>query len=158
MRKLILAAIAALTLSTAAVAGPFEDANAYYGAKYGVPDFTFTKAEFGNTNLGRLIHLGAEVVVEAIAGATVVYNPATQAVDVYVTGSEFKGRTLFATDRCLLLSGKTALGVAGADGICLPADTQVGNAGGLGYSHTNPAINRSCSFDAGKDGVDVHSC
>lgn len=168
LRSLILAAALSVASVTAAFAGPFETANAYLGGKYGVPDFTLTKSEFGNTAIGQTIHLGAEIVVEKIKGATVVYNPATASVDVYVDkyvngGSGFNGKTIYADSKCKLLSGKTALGNPGPDGICLPADTLVGNQGGMSYAgtfydSTVPGTPRSCTFDAGKDGKDVHSC
>lgn len=154
--------LAVLALAGPALAGPFETASANMGAKYGVPDFTFTKAEFGNTALGQNIHLGLEMVVEHFNGATVVYNPATDAVDVYVNaGSGFNGRIIYATDRCELLpkgSGKLVLGVAGADGICLPADTLAGKSGGLAYSHTIDATSRECTFEVNHPGSHEHSC
>lgn len=163
MAKLALSLVTSLALmlsaSTATLAGPFETANAYYGAKYHVPDFKFTKAEFGNTPWGQVIHLGKDAFIEHFKGATVVYNPAKNEVRVYVnSGSAFNGRIIFATSKCQLLSGKTALGNPGPDGICLPADTLVGNNGGPSLSSVTPAQARSCTFDAGKDGKDVHSC
>ena len=168
IKSMLALVVAMCALATASIAGPFETANAYLGGKYGVPDFTFNKTEFGNTALGQTIHLGAELVVEKVKGATVVYNPATASVDVYVDkyvngGSGFNGKTIYANSKCKLLSGKTALGNPGPDGICLPADTLVGNAGGLSYlgnfyDSTIPGTARTCSFDAGKDGIDKHSC
>lgn len=70
----------------------------------------FTKAEFGNTNLGAILHLGSEMAVTIIHGYTVVYNPAKDAVDVYVNaGAGFNGK-----DRLCQFQVPAALGQDGA--------------------------------------------
>lgn len=169
MKRLIALSAAVLVAITASLfvnpvqAGPFETVAAplesFYGSQSGVPDFKFTKSEFGATTLGAIVHLGADALVATVKGYTVVYNPAKNAVDVYVNGGKgFDGKIIYATSKCQLLSGITALGNPGTDGICLPADTLVGNAGGPAYSHTDPAIARSCTWDPKSDGVGVHSC
>lgn len=164
MNRLITLAVAALVAITAAIianpaqAGPFETANAYYGNKYGVPDFTFTKSEFGNTTLGQLIHLGAEVVVEKVKGATVVYNPATGEVNVWGTIPASKGTqasTYPAYSKCF-----GTYGFIDSLGACIPGSS-VGSESSPASTvllSTTPGTPRTCSFDAGKDGKDVHSC
>jgi hypothetical protein len=162
-----LAAAAAFAFtSSVALAGPFtaannaafNAANAKYGNESGVPDFQFTKSEFGNTELGQLIHLGAEVVVATVKGYTVIYNPATDAVHVYVNaGKGYSEPTMTTSTLKACGPGHWFTQNVGGKIWCTPAHL-VGNSGGPTYSHTNPAIARSCTFDAASDGIDVHSC
>lgn len=165
LSKSIICAVAAFTFMVpqAAVAGPFETASAYYGNKYGVPDFTFTKSEFGNTSLGQKIHLKLEVIVEHFWGATVVYNPATDEVLVWGSvGSYSPGKEPDTVDPytsgCSFTYGSVVM--VGGTPFCVPGSS-VGTASShpqtVLLSHT-PAKPRECTFDAGKDGFDVHSC
>lgn len=159
----------------AVAAGPFTAANnalfdaseAYYGGAEGVPDFQFTRAEFGQTELGQLIHLGAENVVATLAGYTVVYNAATDAVDVYRAegtyseGKEARQRTGEAAyfDCGFPMTFGSIVEHAG-ELICIPGSS-VGTASTSPqavYVGTTPGTARSCTFDAASDGVDVHSC
>jgi len=150
-----------VAFTSPAFAGPFETAAApfenYYGSQHGVPDFTFTKAEFGNTNLGAIVHLGAEVVYATVHGYTVVYNPATDEVLVWSGNTpEFKGRTIYADTKCELLprgSGKWVLGIPSAGGGC-EYDTLAGNAGGSVVIGVIGATERECTWTAKHE----HSC
>lgn len=161
IKSFILAAASIVSMGSLSLAGPFETANAYLGGKYGVPDFTFTKSEFGRTNIGQLIHLGAELVVERIAGATVVYNPATNEVLVWGTIAATSG-----TAAKQYASGSGCFGTYGTvvsfgtQSVCVPGSS-IGSEGSPERTvllSTTPGTPRSCSFDAGKDGIDVHSC
>lgn len=162
IRSLILASVAMLGMIGGALAGPFETANAYYSGKYGVPDFTFTKSEFGKTALGQNIHLAGEVIVETIFGATVVYIPGSPEVLVFEargTNSEAKeAKTYGGNSSCFGTYGMEIMHAG--QPLCLPGSS-VGSASTSVYQvqvGTIAAVPRSCSFDAASDGKDVHSC
>lgn len=157
-----LAGVAMFGALSPAQADAFDNANAYYSQKYGVPDFKFTKSEFGNTNLGRVLHLGVEVLVETFWGATVVYNPKTDTV--YVWGSiggysEPENVKQYSADSTCFGTYGMEVSIGGV-ATCIPGSS-------VGSASTVPqpvllgvigAKDRSCTFDAGKDGLDVHTC
>lgn len=161
MKLLAITTIVALLSIAPAHAGPFENANAYYGNKYGVPDFTFTKAEFGNTNLGRLIHLGIDVLVEHFHGATVVYNPATGEVLVWgdsgAPGDDFNPDVI-PNKFCGPDAPETATRDGGYCDYATSNATLAPSVGGPYLKETIPAVARSCTFDAKSDDIDVHHC
>jgi hypothetical protein len=151
-------------LTTPALAGPFETANAYYGNKYGVPDFHFTKAEFGNTVLGQNIHLGLEAVVEHVKGATVVYNPATDEVLVWAVshGSEGDDHNpgVIPNKHCAALDATAPQKRQG--GFCDYATSNATLApstdSGIYLAGTIPATARECTFKVNVNGAHEHSC
>lgn len=162
MKRLLLALAASISLlgmSAPAHADAFDNANAYFRAVGPAPDFTLDRSEFGPNNFVRVIHLGIELVVGAIHGYVIVYNPATGEKLIFGdSGAPFNGRTIYATDHCTLLSGKPALGVPDPMGGCLPADTLVGNAGGAYLEDVIAAVDRFCSINVDKPGAHEHSC
>lgn len=157
-----LAGVAMFGTLAPAHAGAFDKANAYYSSKYGVPDFKFTRSEFGKTGLGRAIHLGGEVLVETFLGATVVYNPKTDTVYIWGSiGGYSEPETVKQYSDNSSCFGTYGMEVSiGGVMTCIP-----GSSVGSGSTSpqriltgTVPGSARSCTFDAGKDGVDVHSC
>lgn len=169
----VLRLVASLTLAFTAVAGtmapanagPFEDASAYLGAKYKVPDFKFKESEFGPDswfNIVRLTHLGLEIIVEKKKGAYIVYVPATGARKVFSdagNGYSEPTQTREMWETCG--PGSWFITTVGTNPEnnkwCVPAHL-VGKSGGLTEIGTIAATARKCTFDAGKDGFDVHSC
>jgi hypothetical protein len=163
-----------LTLSPAA-AGPFDTTAApieqYIGQQEGVPDFNFTKAEFGNSEWGAVAHLLVESGVYLVNGATVVYNAATDAVDVYVsvgTYSEAKeakqrtGEAAYFDCGFLMTYGEIVMHAGKPH--CIPGSA-VGTASTSPqsvYSHTIGAVARSCTFETNDGNGDPsghqHSC
>lgn len=81
--SLALAATLALSSMSAAVAGPFDDANAFLRQETGVPDFTLNPAEFGNNNFVRVVHLNVEFLVGIVNGYVLIYNAADPGVPVF---------------------------------------------------------------------------
>jgi hypothetical protein len=155
-----------LMAMTPTKAGPIWDipSNALatkYGTDYSVPDWTFTKSEFGNTDLGASLHLGADAVLEVIGGFTVDYNPATGEVKVWRpegTNSEAKeAKTYPINSGCFGTYGlyESIGGVM----TCIPGSS-VGTASTSVYSvldHTIPAQARSCTYTVNISG-EGHTC
>lgn len=174
---LVVASMLALSTIGAAVAGPFETFAApletYYGSGANgqpeVPDFHFTKAEFGNTNFGAILHLGAEAVVAHFNGYTVVYNPATDSVDVYVNaGAEGDDHNpnVIPNKWCAALAvsdpSHPKLRQGGYCDYATSNATLAPKSGGMTYTHTIAATERECTFETNDKNGDPsgheHSC
>jgi hypothetical protein len=140
----------------------------YYGAAKGksngvkVPDFHFTRSEFETTFGGPALHLLLEAGYAKLKGYTVVYYPGTNAVKVYKdagNGYSEPTQTREMWETCG--PGSWFITTVGTNPEnnkwCTPAHL-VGKSGGLTEVGTIPGTARKCTFDAGKDGFDIHSC
>jgi hypothetical protein len=158
-----------LMLSPAA-AGPFDTTAApieqYIGQQEGVPDFNFTKAEFGNSEWGAVGHLLVETGVYLVNGATVVYNAATDEVLIWEgrgTNSEAKSAKHYPEGSGCFGTYGTVEFIGGVK-TCIPGSS-VGSASTSVYAvhtGTTPAQARSCTFETNDGNGDPsghqHSC
>lgn len=160
MKNLIaaIALAASLLPPSLASADAFDNANAYLGAKYGVPDFEFDRTEFGNSNFQRVIHLGIEILVEKIVGGIVVYVPATGEQKVFKDAGNGYSEPI-QTEASMASCGPGHWFIQNVGGAvwCTPAHL-VGASGGSYHSHTIPAVARECTFEVDLPGAHEHTC
>jgi hypothetical protein len=152
------AAVATFGAVAPANADPFDVANWAYGKAYNVPDFKFTKSEFGSTYNKQLLHLAIETGVVLLKGAKVVYHPATNEIWVYgYAGAGYSEPTQTRETIEACGPGHWFTQVVGGDIWCTPAHL-VGNSGGTYLAGVIPGTVRECTFDAANDKKDVHKC
>lgn len=156
---------ASLVPAYAAPAWNFANAqsSAYYGNKYGVPDWSMTRAEFGNSDFAALFHLGFEALYEVKHGFAIHYSPATNEVKIWrLEGTNSgvqapKQRTGEAAYfDCGFPMTYGSIEVVGGVPTCIPGDS-IGSASTSVYSVLDkviPAKARECTFT----GIHTHSC